>query len=85
MIYIFLNKSFQGDTEKFFVSGGFAVTHADSVQDVSVPEAFPLSEFDPAVVKSELAEAMKAGPGSVEATIKVGVYGALARALGVSV
>lgn len=49
-----------------------------------MPEAFPLSEFDPAAVKAELAEAMKAGPGNVEATIKVGVFGPLARALGIS-
>ena len=40
-----------GESEKFFVSGGFAITKTEGT-DVSCPEAFPLSEFDPAVVKS---------------------------------
>ena len=40
-----------GESEKFFVSGGFAVTRGEGTA-VSCPEAFPLSEFDPAVVKS---------------------------------
>ena len=40
-----------GESEKFFVSGGFAVTGAEGT-NVSCPEAYPLSEFDPAVVKS---------------------------------
>ena len=40
-----------GESGKFFVSGGFAITKTEGT-DVSCPEAFPLSEFDPAVVKS---------------------------------
>ena len=40
-----------GDVEKFFIAGGFAVTHANSVTDLSVTEAFPLGDFDEASVK----------------------------------
>ena len=40
-----------GDVEKFFVAGGFAVTHANSVTDLSVTEAFPLGDLDESAVK----------------------------------
>lgn len=70
-----------GETEKFFVSGGFAVNNADSVANVTCPEAFPLSEFDPSVVKSELSAAM--ADSTPEGAIKVSVFSSLARALGV--
>ena len=40
-----------GESEKFFVSGGFAVTETEGTS-VTCPEGYPLSEFDPAVVKS---------------------------------
>lgn len=69
-----------GESEKFFVSGGFAVTGAEGT-NVSCPEAYPLSEFDPAVVKSELSAAM--ADTTPEGAIKVSVFSSLARALGV--
>jgi hypothetical protein len=43
-----------GDVEKFFVAGGFSVTHANSVTDLSVTEAFPLGDFDEAAVKVDI-------------------------------
>ena len=39
-----------GESEKFFVSGGFAVTETEGTS-VTCPEGYPLSEFDPAVVR----------------------------------
>lgn len=69
-----------GESEKFFVSGGFAVTRAEAT-DVSCPEAFPLSEFDPAAVKAELSAAL--ADNTPEGAIKVSVFSALSRALGV--
>jgi hypothetical protein len=60
-------------------------------QDVSVPEAFPLSDFDEAAVKSGHAEASRAfssaPDGSVaraSAQIEVDTLAAIARALGVT-
>lgn len=41
---------------KYFVSGGFAVAHADSSVEVTVVEACKLEDLDPAAVKAGLAE-----------------------------
>jgi F0F1-type ATP synthase epsilon subunit len=78
-----------GDIEKFFIPGGFAVTHENSVTDLSVPEAFPLSEFDDAAVKAGYAEAQKDMSSTdeevkVSAQIKSATFQAMARAMGVS-
>eukprot|EP01031_Cornospumella_fuschlensis_P026259 gene26259-31724_t len=48
-----------GAQEKFFVSGGFALTRDNSVTDVSVPEAVPLSDIDEAAVKAAHADATR--------------------------
>lgn len=48
------------DTEKFFISGGFAFVHPNGVTDICVLEAGPLDQFDPAAVKSALAAATSA-------------------------
>ena len=79
-----------GETEKFFVAGGFALTHANSVTDVSVTEAFPLADLDEAAIRAGYAEASKglsATDGSAEkatAQIEVSVFSSMARALGVA-
>ena len=39
------------EPEKFFVSGGFALTHESSVTDISAVEAFKLDDIDPEAVK----------------------------------
>ena len=45
------------DPEKFFVSGGFALTHESSVTDISAVEAFKLDDIDPEAVKESYASA----------------------------
>ena len=79
-----------GESEKYFVPGGFALSHGNSVTDVSVSEAVPLADLDEAAIKSGHAEAGKvfnsAAEGSVAkatAQIELGVFAAMARALGV--
>jgi F-type H+-transporting ATPase subunit delta len=44
------------DVEKYFVSGGFAVAHADSSVEVTVVEAANVEDLDPAAIKTGLAE-----------------------------
>lgn len=80
-----------GTDEKFFVPGGFAMTHANSTTDVSVTEAVPLSELDESAIKSgysaAVSAAASAADGSVAkatANIQVNVYVALARAVNIS-
>lgn len=45
--------------EKYFVSGGFALTHANSVTDIAVVEAAKLEDIDPEEVPKIYAEAVK--------------------------
>jgi ATP synthase F1 epsilon subunit len=77
-----------GEAEKFFVAGGFALTHANSVTDVSVTEAYPLADLDEAAIRAGYAEATKglsAADGSAAkatAQVEVTVFTSLARALG---
>ena len=46
-----------GKTDKFFVSGGFAVVHDNSVLNISTEEAVPLDQLDPVAIKDGLDEA----------------------------
>ncbi len=62
-----------------------------SIQDVSVPEAFPLSDFDESAVKNGFANAQKAASSAAEgsaakavAQIEMDTFSSLARALGVT-
>jgi F-type H+-transporting ATPase subunit delta len=48
------------DSSKYFVSGGFAFVHPNSVTDVVVLEASPLENFDAAAVKTALQAATNA-------------------------
>merc|ERR1719421_1226236 len=34
-----------GAVDNYFIPGGFALTHADNVTDVSAPEAYPLEDL----------------------------------------
>jgi F-type H+-transporting ATPase subunit delta len=45
------------DVQKFFVSGGFAFVHPNSVTDICAVEAAPLDQFDGAAVKAALQSA----------------------------
>lgn len=78
--------------EKFFVPGGFALTNAESVTDISAPEIVSLDDLDEGAIKSGLADAQKAATsaaaGSIEAATaqtEVAVYTAMARSIGVAV
>mmetsp|Transcript_5394 Transcript_5394/g.8516 ORF Transcript_5394/g.8516 Transcript_5394/m.8516 type:complete len:169 (+) Transcript_5394:78-584(+) len=58
---------FEGaDPEKYFVAGGFAVTHANSVTDVVCVEAVKLDDIDPSAVTSNY-EAAKSAYGAATA------------------
>eukprot|EP00798_Chlamydomonas_sp_ICE-L_P014841 gene14841-20895_t len=46
------------ETEKYFISGGFAFVHPNGVTDICVLEAASLDQIDAAGVKSALATAM---------------------------
>ncbi|XP_078440031.1 ATPase, F1 complex, delta/epsilon subunit [Wolffia australiana] len=44
------------DVTKYFVSGGFAFVHANSVTDIVAVEAVPVGQIDPALVQKGLAD-----------------------------
>jgi F-type H+-transporting ATPase subunit delta len=74
------------------VPGGFALTNAESVTDVSAPEIVALDDLDEGAIKAGLADAQKAATsaadGSIEkatAQTEVMVYSAMARSIGVAV
>lgn len=72
------------------MSGGFALTHANSVTDVSVTEAVPVAELDESAIRTGYAEAQKglsAADGSVAkatAQIEVAAFTSMARAVGMA-
>lgn len=80
-----------GESEQFFIPGGFAITHANSVTDVSVTEAFPLADFDADIVKASYDAAVKAKASATDdATIatyeiQIKTFSILARTLNVSI
>ena len=51
------------EVSRYFVSGGFAFVHPNSVTDICAVEAAKLDEFDPAAVKVALQQAQAAGGG----------------------
>merc|ERR1719443_68152 len=83
-------KGADGD-EKFFVPGGFSLTHEGSVTDIVCPEAVKLDDLDPAAVsanyeaaKSRAASADAGSADAAEAMIEVEVNKAMGGALGLS-
>ena len=80
-----------GDAEQFFVSGGFAFTHANSVTDITAVEAVKLEDIDEDAAKAGLASfksAMDAATPETrehaEAQIGFECHEAMCEALGVS-
>jgi F0F1-type ATP synthase epsilon subunit len=78
-----------GDVEKFFVSGGFAISHDNNVTDISVSEAFPLSDFDEGAIKSNYQAAQSAASSGddyekAKAAIEISTLQNLARAIGMT-
>jgi F-type H+-transporting ATPase subunit delta len=51
------------EVQKFFVSGGFALVHPNSVTDICAVAAAPLEQFDGAAVKAALQQAQAAPSG----------------------
>ena len=80
-----------GEPEKYFVAGGYALTHPDSTTDVVCPEAVKLDDLDTAAITSQY-EAAKtaynaAAAGSVEqaeAQIAMEVNKAMGLAVGIN-
>mmetsp|Transcript_39931 Transcript_39931/g.81777 ORF Transcript_39931/g.81777 Transcript_39931/m.81777 type:complete len:168 (+) Transcript_39931:38-541(+) len=78
-----------GATEKYFVPGGFAITKADSVTDISVPEAVLLEDLDESAVREAFNSASSLNNSSAEgstdkatSTIQMEVARAMSRAMG---
>lgn len=74
------------NTTKYFISGGFVSILPDSKVSITTTEAFALESFEPATVKSLLAEAQKNAASAdetvaAEASIEVEVLEALEAAL----
>lgn len=44
------------DVTKYFLSGGFAFVHANSIADIIALEAIPVDRLDPSLVQKGLAE-----------------------------
>ncbi|GMI06512.1 hypothetical protein TrVE_jg1448 [Triparma verrucosa] len=81
-----------GDAEKYFVPGGFALSHENSVTDITCPEAVPLDDLDGSAISSAFADAKKeydsAEDGSeakAAAQIDMEVNRAMAAALGTTI
>mmetsp|Transcript_84938 Transcript_84938/g.245580 ORF Transcript_84938/g.245580 Transcript_84938/m.245580 type:complete len:171 (+) Transcript_84938:70-582(+) len=80
-----------GDSEKYFVPGGYALTHPNSVTDVVCPEAVKLDDLDPSAVQSQYDAAKSAfgaaTAGSIEqaeAQIDMEVNRAMGLAIGLN-
>jgi len=79
------------ESEKYFVAGGYAVTHANSVTDVVCVEAVKVDDLDVSVVSANY-EAAKSAAGSAtagsqeeaEAQIDMEVNKTMGAALGVT-
>lgn len=74
------------DVQRYFVSGGFAFVHPNSVTDICAVEAARLDEFDPAAVKVALQHAQATTGAADEFDAAVGraaseVFSALDAAL----
>merc|ERR1740124_1119166 len=79
------------EPEKFFVAGGFSLTHPNSVTDISCPEAVKLDDIDSATVtsnyetaKNTYASADAGSMAQAEAQVDMEVYRAMGSAIGVS-
>ncbi|CAH7682553.1 ATP synthase F1, epsilon subunit [Phakopsora pachyrhizi] len=76
----------QGESKKWFVSGGFANVHPNNLLTINAVEAFPLEAFSLEAARSGLQDAQKAlATGTeeqkAEASVEVEVFEALLAAL----
>merc|ERR1711906_33447 len=80
-----------GEDEKYFVPGGFSLTHEGSTTDIVCPEAVKVDDLDPDAVaanyeaaKARVAEAEAGSAAAAEALIEVEVNKAMGGALGLA-
>lgn len=80
-----------GEPEKYFVAGGFSVTHANSTTDISCPEAVKVDDLDSSAVtanfeaaKSAFAAAESGSLAQAEAQIDMEVNKSMGSAIGLS-
>mmetsp|Transcript_22895 Transcript_22895/g.64870 ORF Transcript_22895/g.64870 Transcript_22895/m.64870 type:complete len:172 (+) Transcript_22895:87-602(+) len=59
-----------GESEKYFVAGGYALTHENSVTDVICPEAVKVDDIDSSAVTSQFEAAKSAFASASEGTIE---------------
>lgn len=80
-------KMLDGESKKWFISGGFATMHPKNELTINVVEAAPLEDFSPEAVRANLDEANRVANGSgsekdkIEARVEAGVLEALQFAL----
>ncbi|GAX15372.1 F-type H+-transporting ATPase subunit delta [Fistulifera solaris] len=86
-----LHEEGSADPEKYFVAGGYALTHPDSTTDVICPEAVKLDDIDPSEVAKKYDAARtkfsSATAGSIEqaeAQIEMEITKEMGMAIGVS-
>jgi len=79
------------DAQKFFVSGGFALTHANSVTDIAVVEAAKLEDLDSDAIKEvynqaqkDLASSPEGSKAKAEALVEVETAKSMAAELGIT-
>eukprot|EP00968_Pinguiococcus_pyrenoidosus_P027051 scaffold7351_cov259-Pinguiococcus_pyrenoidosus.AAC.3 len=78
------------DAEKFFVSGGFALSHEDDTTDISAPEIARLEDLDENAIRTGFADATtklsSAGDetAKAEAQIEMETFKAMGAALGIA-
>ncbi|KAI9790471.1 MAG: delta subunit of the central stalk of mitochondrial F1F0 ATP synthase, atp16 [Peltula sp. TS41687] len=53
-----------GGSKQFFLSGGFAIVQPGSQLSINAVEGFPLDQFSPEAVRSQISEAQKIASGS---------------------
>mmetsp|Transcript_4520 Transcript_4520/g.6694 ORF Transcript_4520/g.6694 Transcript_4520/m.6694 type:complete len:165 (-) Transcript_4520:285-779(-) len=81
----------EGEPEKFFVAGGYSLTHENSVTDIACPEAVKVDDIDPSAVtknyddaKNAFASAEAGSVAAAEAQIDIEVNKAMGAAVGLT-
>jgi len=91
VLQIIHDEGASGETEKYFVPGGYAITHPNSVTDVVCPEAVKLDDLDSSAIQSQYEAAKSAFSAAVagsveqaEAQIDMEVNRAMGMAIGMN-
>ncbi|RCI15116.1 hypothetical protein L249_6619 [Ophiocordyceps polyrhachis-furcata BCC 54312] len=53
-----------GATKRFFLSGGFATVQPGSAMSINAAEGYPLEDFSPEAIRSQIAESQKIANGN---------------------